>query len=354
MRAVVHALDLPLDLFNPKDITNYGMTAKRAEKLINAGHAAYICSLYDVVIIGDTVPHGRALLQSVVHPSRSKQCRAKIVVEMTNRFNWDIQDKDEYYDLIYTLVTDKRYIDRVFWVANNNVEQAYVELYTKAKMTDVRLLRPVGISKDYEYPSDLPLPSPQNFASRTHDTTHIFEFFRDNYEVPLSIFPFGHKYGGPKNLLQFKGWIDVPYQYSVMKFYENIAYGVPQFVPTPRLFKSMLESGLHYTHCIFINVLQEFPVGAKRITRVIPGFPEWSSYMDYYDPLFAPYVYYFDSILELHQLRNEAGSELDWKHVRARGVEFYNEYRLDILEGWAQLFRDMGFVDVEVVRQVHV
>ncbi|KAJ3186394.1 hypothetical protein HDU82_004235, partial [Entophlyctis luteolus] len=155
MRAIVHALDLPLDLFNPKQVTHYGMAARHAAKLIAAGHAAYICSLYDVVIIGDTVPHGRALLQSVIHPSRAKQCHAKIVVEMTNRFNWDIQDRDEYYSLIKTLIMDKRYQERVYWVANNNVEQAYVERYTGAQMPDVRLLRPVGISKDYEYPSDL-------------------------------------------------------------------------------------------------------------------------------------------------------------------------------------------------------
>ncbi|KAJ3105481.1 hypothetical protein HK100_003893 [Physocladia obscura] len=348
MRGITHALGLALDLFNPSQVSPYGMSAARATLLIESSHVSFICNQYDIVIISDTVPHGRALLQSLVHPNKNLRCSAKLVVEMTNRFDWDVKDRIAYYSLIRTLILDPNYWNRVYWVVNNNVEQAYVELYTGAKMRDVRLLRPVGMSKDYGYPDDLPPASMENFAARTHDTTQIFESLRDDYAIPLTIFPFGHKYGGPKNLLNFKGWIDVPYQYSVMKFYENIAYGVPQFVPTPRLFEFMLQNGMHYTHCIFIQVMKQFPIGQNRAVKVIPGFPEWSGYMDYYDPLFAPYVYYFDSIIELQQLRLDSRQQLDWKDIHKNGIEFYNRYRIQIFEGWAQLFRDMGFPAVGV------
>ncbi|KAJ3064658.1 hypothetical protein HDU98_011952 [Podochytrium sp. JEL0797] len=313
--------------------------------LIQAGHVSWICDQYDIIIIGDTSPHGRALLESYLLPP-AQQCSAKVIVEMTNRFDWDVKDRNAYFAMVRRLVLERR--EQVWWVANNNVEQAYVEFLVGVKMPDVRLLRPLGVSKDYEYPEDLPPPTSLNFASRTHDTTHIFQILRDQFEIPLTIFPFGHKYGGPKNLLQFKGFIDVPYQYSVMKFYENIAYGVPQFIPTPRLFEYMLQNGLHYTHCIFPSLLKQFPTSPH--IHIIPNFPAWSAYMDYYDPLFAPYVYYFDSFVELQQMRGATREELDWKDVGRKGVVFYEGYRRGVMEGWAGLVRDMGWVDVRVVK----
>ncbi|KAI8612301.1 hypothetical protein BC830DRAFT_1137339 [Chytriomyces sp. MP71] len=216
------------------------------------------------------------------------------------------------------------------------------------KMPKVWVMRPVGISKDYPYPEDLSPQDEKNFASRTHDTTNIFMILKDEFDIPLTIFPFGHKYGGPKNLLAFKGFIDIPYQYSVMKFYENIAYGVPMYVPTPRLFEYMLQSGLHYTHCIFPDLLKRFPSGSEIAKRTVPGFPTWSAYMDYYDPLFAPYVYYFDSFVELQNMRDFTRQDLDWKNVSVKGPIFYNAYRDEILQSWAEMFRDMGFTAVKV------
>ncbi|KAI9350221.1 hypothetical protein BDR26DRAFT_891514 [Obelidium mucronatum] len=345
MKGIMKSLSLELDIFNPKQVTNYGMSHARAKALIDGGHVEYICSLYDIIIIGDTIPHGRALMQSLLErPNR--QCKSKIVVEMTNRFDWDVKDRRAYYAMVKQLVLKRR--DKIYWVANNNVEQAFLEFLVQVKMPDVRILRPIGTSKDYEYPTDLPAPSAENFASRTHDTTNIFSILRDQFQIPITIFPFGHKYGGPKNLLQFKGFIDIPYQYSVMKFYENIAYGVPQYIPTPRLFEYMLETGLHYTHCIFPNLLKQFPSGSEASVKLIPSFPQWSAYMDYYDPLFAPYVYYFDSFVELQNMRLFSRDALDWKNVKEKGPEFYSKYRLSILEGWAELFRDMGFDEVIV------
>ncbi|KAJ3408655.1 hypothetical protein HDU80_005004 [Chytriomyces hyalinus] len=350
MKGIMKALNLDMSIFNPKQVTGYGMSGKHAAKLINMGHVSHICESYDVVVIGDTIPHGRALMQSLLEWSPAKQCRSVVVVEMTNRFDWDVKDKSAYYQMVRDLVRKGQTTlkNRLYWVANNNVEQAYVEFMIGMKMPDVRVLRPVGISKDYPYPDDLPPQDEKSFASRTHDTTNIFAILKDEFDIPLTIFPFGHKYGGPKNLLAFKGFIDIPYQYSVMKFYENIAYGVPMFVPTPRLFEYMLQSGLHYTHCIFPNLLKRFPSGPDMKVKTVPGFPPWSAYMDYYDPLFAPYVYYFDSFVELQNMRSFTRAELDWKNVAVEGPKFYNAYRDEILEGWASMFRDMGYRDVQV------
>ncbi|KAJ3066254.1 hypothetical protein HDU99_003902 [Rhizoclosmatium hyalinum] len=353
---VASSLSLPLSHFNPSQVTSYGTSHSRAKALINSGHVKWICSLTDVIVIGDTIPHGRAILLSFLDTDPSKWCSARVVVEMTNRFDWDVKDRRRYYRMVRELVrrSELDLKGRLVWVANNNVEQAFVEWKIGAKFPKpIRVLRPVGLAEDYEYPSDLPNPSIDHFASRTHDTTHIFEEIRDKHKIPLTIFPFGHKYGGPKNLLRFKGFIDIPYQYSVMKFYENIAYGVPQFVPTPQFYEKLVNTKHHFTHCIKVPDLLHFPTldelektkPNSQTIGIIRDFPEWSGYMDYYDPLFAPYVYYFNSWEELREIAGrERVKDVDWKRVRESGPAFYNAYRKSILDGWKDVFvNEFGF-----------
>ncbi|KAJ3115449.1 hypothetical protein HK100_001344 [Physocladia obscura] len=368
MAAVARAMDITLDSFSPAHVSGYGMSGARAKKLLHEGHVDAVCGLYDTVIIADTIPHGRAILLSLLQKVAPQRCRARVVVEITNRFDWDVKDKRAYYKMfrelikLSTLKTGRLY-GQLFWVANNNVEQRYMEdkLGIWMPKGSVRIIRPVGYAGDYSYPSDLEVPDTTMFAARTHDTTHIFEKFQTVHHVPLIIFPFNHNYGGPKNLLKFKGWIDVPYQYSVMKFYENIAYGVPQFIPTPMFFEYLMKSKLHFTHCIFIEDLKNYVLIDKKHEKklkkqnalntlqeppkTITNFPEWSAYMDYYDPVFAPYVYYFDSYDDLRNQRLlESTREVDWKRVRELGPRFYKKYRDNVvLKEWSQLFQEMGF-----------
>ncbi|KAJ3346515.1 hypothetical protein HDU83_002914 [Entophlyctis luteolus] len=381
--AVAEALGVRVDMFSPHAIAGYGMSHRRAQALLNSGHVAHVCSLYDAIILGDTIPHGRAILLSLVDSDRTRRCRSKVVVEMTNRFDWSVADKSKYYSLFRKLVRSStnpsgELYGKLFWVANNNVEQRYMEhkLNIWMPVGSVRIIRPMGISGDYPYPNDLPNPDFQTFAARTHDTTQIFEKFKTIHNIPLTIFPFNHNYGGPKNLLKFKGWIDVPYQYSVMKFYENIAYGVPQFVPTPQFYEYLvtlpssfgIQAGLHFTHCIFLEDLKEYErrenkrrAAALKLAKAtnssaplaeipeewksIANFPRWSGFMDYYDPLFAPYVYYFESYEELRRLRLvQRVRDVDWKRVRDAGPVFYANYRENVvLKEWRTVFSELGF-----------
>ena len=129
MRGVMRSLGVKVDLFNPKQVSGYGMSAQRARYLIDSGHVDFVCSKYDIIILGDTIPHGRAILESLLLKDPMKQCRSKVVVEMTNRFDWDITDKSAYYNTISELVQLSKTTlkDKLFWVANNNVEKAFLE-----------------------------------------------------------------------------------------------------------------------------------------------------------------------------------------------------------------------------------
>ncbi|KAJ3093972.1 hypothetical protein HK100_006328, partial [Physocladia obscura] len=145
MKGVMRSLGVRVDHFNPQQVSGYGMNARRAKALIDQGHVDYVCSKYDIIILGDTIPHGRAILESLLLPNSRNQCRSKIVVEMTNRFDWDITDKSAYYDSISKLVQLSKTVfkDKLFWVANNNVEKAFLEHKVGVSMPHVRVLRPL-------------------------------------------------------------------------------------------------------------------------------------------------------------------------------------------------------------------
>ncbi|KAJ3060309.1 hypothetical protein HDU98_003714 [Podochytrium sp. JEL0797] len=342
MRGVMRSLGVKVDLFNPKQITGYGMSASRARHLIDSGHVDFICSRYDIIILGDTIPHGRAILESLLEKDPMKQCRSKVVVEMTNRFDWDVKDKSAYYNTISELVQLSKTVlkDKLFWVANNNVEKAFLEHKVGVSMPMVRVLRPLGVAPEYPYPLDLVEPNANTFAARMHYSS-IYSVLKTKFQIPISVIPFGHKYGGPKNLLRFKAFIDIPYEYSTMKLYENIAFGIPMVVPTPGFLAELYDSGVHKS--LNVHILERFPIGADLPFPVQPAFPEWSAYMDYYAPEFAPYLYYVDSYEALQAMSLQSPQELDSKNVRIKGPEFYSEYRETILAGWLGLFQEMGY-----------
>ncbi|KAI9346191.1 hypothetical protein BDR26DRAFT_856008 [Obelidium mucronatum] len=332
-----HSLDLSMDNFDPGQIQPYGSPSSRAQELIKA-----------VIIICDTIPHGRALLESLLEVDPARQCQSKIVVEMTNRFDWEVKDKE----LLKRSEKGGVLHGRLFFVANNPVEQLYLENAVGWKVPNgVRLLRPLGLSKDYEYPAELPPAKDTDFIARAFYCGSVYSILSNQYEIPINIVPAAAHYGGPGNLLAFKGFIDFPYQYSVMKFYENIAYGVPQFIPTPRLLEQVLKNGLHCADWVSVPLLKRLIAHSSHRTDPSsdsdPKFPKWSHLMDFYNPLFRPFVYYFDSFQELAdlnlQFKNSGRKEIDTKQVRVKGREFYIELRKEIVRGWADLFREMGF-----------
>jgi hypothetical protein len=77
------------------------------------------------------------------------------------------------------------------------------------------------------------LPQKNNEAldksAYNHGILKLFDSENVDYKI------IGYHYGGPKTLAQYRGFIDVPYQVSTMKLYENLAHGVVMLLPTVRL-----------------------------------------------------------------------------------------------------------------------
>lgn len=96
----------------------------------------YICDVFDVIFIADINPDGFPLLKY--------GCRSWIVFQMTNRFDWDVRDKDMYYKVLNESSQNN---PRVLFMGNNPMEVAYAHsVGVHIPINKYYLARPTGYS----------------------------------------------------------------------------------------------------------------------------------------------------------------------------------------------------------------
>ncbi|KAJ3130938.1 hypothetical protein HK100_007137 [Physocladia obscura] len=408
--AVMSRLKLNFNVVNPRNVTHYGMREIDAERLIESGYVERLCDASDVIVIADTLPDARGILLSLVHPDESKRCKSNIVIELTNRFDWMVGNKTEYFDMIETLVDDPP--RNLFWTANNPFEAHWMHAQV-GKVPKIKLLRSLG-AWNVEAFSDAKVNYSEKINSLAIiknediiDRPIIGDILR-YYCMPVKVLP--KKYGGPKGLLKYKGFIEFPYQVSVMKFYENVAHGVPQIIPTPRFLRIIAQTNNHHlirpwldrlitTQLFLSNRTAYSEMNLKKKSKEIDGSiaklaenyfkdlektnpilsrrkvglavkpenrrnkninqktqPEidegpynapWTDIVDFYNSEFSPFVYYFDSFAELADLINKPWDEFDYKNVREEGPKYYASVRKQSLATWVSMFHQMGYENIE-------
>jgi hypothetical protein len=112
----------------------YGLSAQQADDCWRK--VKFVCELFDIIVVSDTTPDARPFLQN--------PCKAHIILQITNRFDWDIKDKVQYYSLMNE--TGKMNT-KVYWVANNPLEREHARTANVTFPTErYKLLRPTGWS----------------------------------------------------------------------------------------------------------------------------------------------------------------------------------------------------------------
>ncbi|KAJ3295980.1 hypothetical protein HDU79_007772 [Rhizoclosmatium sp. JEL0117] len=145
-----------------------------------------------VIVVSDTIPHARGLLLSLLETNSAKECTSKVILEITNRFDYALSSKRDiklYYQLFRRLAELTQRSDSLFWVANNNFERAYMEYRLGVSLPFVQVLRPLGITgddSDYSYPTDLPAPNRSMLVALNHSNTNVFKLAQNSYSVPLA------------------------------------------------------------------------------------------------------------------------------------------------------------------------
>ncbi|KAI8615308.1 mannosyltransferase putative-domain-containing protein [Chytriomyces sp. MP71] len=317
---VMAHLNLSLSTFAVTSDHRVGYQAKEkagAEKLVASGWVRDFCSQHDVIIIGDTLPFARPLLESLLAANTSFRCHATIIIELTQRFDWGISDTDAFYKTIFATAPF------VHWVQNNPFEARNLADQTFAT-PPFRFLRPVGHSTVLALnpisDHDATLVAVFSDGKDWSPLRYIMEHLRIPHKVLT------RKYGGPRALAHYRASIEIPYQVSTMKIYENCAAGVVQYWPTPDFFKELALKDYMW----FLATKEVWRTG-----------PDLERYMDYFHSDLEPFVYRFGSWQELADLLKE-GADADPRRVRENGPKMWEEIRMRSLFGWAWLLMEVG------------
>ncbi|KAJ3237479.1 hypothetical protein HDU81_009423 [Chytriomyces hyalinus] len=330
MQHIMIRLGIPLVHFNPSAIRDANaMQDPRAIELVNAGFARAVCEGFDFVVVADTFPHARPLIQSLIAEEEENRCQGTIIVaELTNRFDWGVADSDLYYKLIWQVSNPANKIRNLLWVENNPFESRNLADQTMAT-PDFRLLRPMGYAS---------VPA-RNLSSEECDRVALFtdgkyfsplRYMLEDFDIPLQILD--RNYGGPLTLVKYRAYVEMPYQVSTMKLYENLAAGVVTFIPSAKFLEELIFKEFLW----FIPTAEFFRTGAPGVAG-----PDWTRHMDYYHPDLSPYLYYFDSWEHLREQLSAPNP--DTKNVRINAPIYYESIRLKTLSGWANLFGSVGF-----------
>ncbi|KAI8837992.1 hypothetical protein BJ741DRAFT_648351 [Chytriomyces cf. hyalinus JEL632] len=318
-KEITKRLGLTFHQFNPFRL-GYGMDGTLSQELISAGWAKSLCESTDIIVTSDTAAHSRFILETFLNPDKSKHCSAKVVVELTTRYDWDVKDLEEYRRLFWHLGTH----NNVHWVTNNPMEPRYLADFSLVT-PKFRMMRPVGYSSVPA--NDVSSEEAKLPMLRLSPDNKILKILTD-LKVPYhhAVQQYGSTYGGPKTAAKHKAFIEFPYQVSTMKMYENIMAGVVIFIPSPEFYLM-----LHKNDTIASRVFGEILMTGN----------EWTKYNDYYCDDMKPFLYTFDSFPHLKQLLEQTPT--DSRNLRKDGPVAYKKFIEAAVLGWADLFDELGF-----------
>ena len=260
------------------------------------------CSEFDYIIISDVIPDSYIFLIN--------KCNKKIILEITNRFDWEIQTKANYYNIFSRAIKKKNII-----VIENNPFEVYYACMKNIFIPNYYLIRPIG------YP-------PNNILKREHKEYHdivaiILNHIQDKnilrvvlkkLNIPFKCLP--KRYGGPLILSTYKAIIFLPYQVSIMKMMENFRYGVPMVIPSEKLLGKLIKSNYTFSSTEVFKI----PNGSRK-------------YVEFYNDEFRDLFIYFDNFSEIPDIIKKT----DFKALREKEKEFMRNYEKKAIKMWEEV-----------------
>lgn len=299
--------------------SGYGWHADEwTRKAYQRALAGVFCDAHDIFIIGDAVTDFQLL--------SGRDCNKTVIVQPTNRFDFGYFREPNY------LARFQEFIDRpnVYIAANNPYEEWYMSqrgvLIHRKRFT---VIRPMGALS----PGQIAYFAPN--VPRREIPMLAIDFYPQKpwwpslearmQQAGVRYVRLRHRgYGGPEGLSKYKAIIVIPYQVSIMAFYEGLSFGVRYFVPTEAFMRELVR-----TYDI------EFPWPREKGTTVDclhPGFP-WDK-AEWWSPYFRPFLMYFSS---WEDLANQFASlPSDDSDVRQRQMDFAARRQAEVARTWAE------------------
>jgi hypothetical protein len=287
----------------------YNIGHKRALDIWNLHKETF--ETFDVVITSDTAPLARVFLQNGF--------AKPLIIWVCNRFDYcdhaaldcDFPDR-EFYQLFKGALQK----ENVTIIAYTAFEQAYA-LKKGVNLGDL-IITPCGFLKDS--PSD---SSSINLIGMKEETFFLPPYHNETiYQnltkicQELGIPAYCGRYNGPKDLKDFKGIIHFPYGWSNLALFENMALGMPYFLPSAKfLLKLVKEQNYWHQDTALLN-------------RQTVTLSEW------YQPDRQEIFTYFDSWNDLKQKIQEVNYPL----TREKTKVYAKKLQTTMLERWKTVF----------------
>ncbi|KAI9329006.1 hypothetical protein DFJ73DRAFT_765812 [Zopfochytrium polystomum] len=323
MNWIMGKLGLSVTQINPFDLElEYGMAKADADALRENDFTKTLCAQYDIIIVGDTIPDARAILQDL--QLQTPHCgAAHVVLEITARFDAFVEEGPDYDDYRATFRDLYRRDEKRLHVVANNPFEMFHAFQNGVRFRRWRVLRPTGYSDVRALDNvDSTLAA---FRGVWPKLDELFTQFN------LPIHSLDYHYGGPLTLAKYKAYVDMPYQVSTMKLYENLAAGVVMMVPSAALWRELN-----------LNGTQEYTLCWSDVEPLELG--EYARLIDFYHDDLSPYIYYFDSF---DMLRAMLSPESGWtdagnKNVRETAPLWALREREKTLRGWQDVMFEAG------------
>jgi hypothetical protein len=265
-----------------------------------------MCDQYDYIVIGDIIPDSYIYL--------TNPCNAKIILEITNRFDLFVTDENihDYLNKFGKAVMEN---ENVIVVENNPFETFFARTHG-VFIPKYYLIRPIG----YAPPAVM-----KEEHNEVHDeiafinhSGHDKSITLPNLEkLGIKFTKLPHRYGGPLVLATYKALLMLPYQVSIMKMMENFRYGVAMILPSERLFKELLRD-------------DRYEFAQKELNDSLNGI---SNYVEFYNKEFRDLFVYFDTWEELPSIINNTDFDAKKRQVK----EYMKKYEKKALELWAEV-----------------
>lgn len=189
-------------------------------------------SEYDTVIITDTSMYARAFFQNM------DKHNLKIIVYVTNRFDWGLFDMHDDDRPIYTdLYSRMSKHPRVYFCADNRYDQYYcllsdIRFYYGDIIRLTPILRPPTQyihNKAFVYDRGSPLHC---YLNALQDNIIEYDLFGNNYG----------RFNDMSHISEYKCIFHLPYQTNVQLLWENLGYSNVYLIPSKQFIEHLITT----------------------------------------------------------------------------------------------------------------
>jgi hypothetical protein len=295
------------------DLTDFNVTeiASQAWYPLHTDHCN--SSIYDLIIVGDVVTYSRPYLQSA--------CKANILLYITNRFDFIIDNDPEWAEL---MAAASRW-PNVRVIVNNLHEQHYA---ITARNTDIHVYAyapSTGVISDTA--QDVLSESEVQWSTVDKNELILVDKAGQNFllnllraqNIPVP-FLVSNRYGGPLGLAG-RFLVHIPYQVNTMALFENLNGGVLYILPSLKLYSSWLKEGT-----------VEMDSNKQKWTE-----EELTTFVDWYRTDLSHLFFYFEDIKDLAPGSNFRRNLAYEAKAKREVVKRYMKYHINrTVEAWRQ------------------